>query len=136
MAYRAPKLRDPEKDWEPYALEMLAGVLDGNEAARLNRVLVRSERIASSADASYDGIGRGPGMFYLSATPVQGKTAQEAEQALRREIQRLVEGRRQRGRAAAREIAGRRLARIRARFDVFPGAADRLARRWPVFRTR
>ena len=90
MAYRAPKLRDPEKDWEPYALEMLAGVLDGNEAARLNRVLVRSERIASSADASYDGVGRGPGMFYLSATPVQGKTAQEAEQGLRREIQRLV----------------------------------------------
>jgi zinc protease len=90
MAYRAPKLRDPEKDWEPYALEMLAGVLDGNEAARLNRVLVRTERIASSADASYDGIGRGPGMFYLSATPVQGKTAQEAEQALRREIQRLA----------------------------------------------
>jgi zinc protease len=90
MAYRAPKLRDPEKEWEPYALEMLAGVLDGNEAARLNRVLVRTERIASSADASYDGIGRGPGMFYLSATPVQGKTAQEAEQALRREIQRLA----------------------------------------------
>jgi zinc protease len=90
MAYRAPKLRDPEKDWEPYALEMLAGVLDGNEAARLNRVLVRTDRVASSADASYDGIGRGPGMFYLSATPVQGKTAQEAEQALRREIQRLV----------------------------------------------
>ena len=37
MAYRAPALRDPEKDWEPYALEMLADVLDGNEAARLNR---------------------------------------------------------------------------------------------------
>ena len=90
MAYRAPKLRDPEKDWEPYALEMLAGVLDGNEAARLNRVLVRTDRVASSADASYDGVGRGPGMFYLSATPVQGRTAQEAEQALRREIQRLA----------------------------------------------
>ena len=90
MAYRAPKLRDPEKDWEPYALEMLAGVLDGNEAARLNRALVRTERIASSADASYDGIGRGPGMFYLSATPVQGKTAQEVEQALRREVERLA----------------------------------------------
>ena len=90
MAYRAPKLVDPEKDWEPYALEMLAGVLDGNEAARLNRVLVRTDRVASSADASYDGIGRGPGMFYLSATPVQGKTAQEVEQALRREIQRLA----------------------------------------------
>ena len=90
MAYRAPALRDPDKEWEPYALEMLANVLDGNEAARLNRNLVRTERIASSADASYDGIGRGPGTFYLSATPTQGKTAQEAEQALRREIQKLI----------------------------------------------
>lgn len=90
MAYRAPVLRDPETEWEPYALEMLANVLDGNEAARLNRTLVRTERIASSASASYDGVGRGPGMFYLSATPTQGKTALEAEQGLRREIQKLV----------------------------------------------
>ena len=90
MAYRAPALRDPDKDWEPYALEMLANVLDGNEAARLNRNLVRTERIASSADASYDGIGRGPGMFYLSATPTPGKTVQEVEQALRREIAKIV----------------------------------------------
>ena len=90
MSYRAPALRDPENDWEPYALEMLASILDGNEAARLNRTLVRTERIASSANASYSGVGRGPGSFYLSATPTQGRTAQEAEQALRREIAKLI----------------------------------------------
>jgi len=90
LAYRAPVLRDPDGEWEPYALEMLANVLDGNEAARLNRNLVRTERIASSADASYDGIGRGPGTFYLSATPTSGKTAQDVEQALRREVQKLI----------------------------------------------
>ena len=90
MAYHAPALRNPDADWEPYALEMLANVLDGNEAARLNRSLVRTERVASSADASYDGIGRGPGMFYLSATPTAGKTVKEAEQALRREVEKLI----------------------------------------------
>jgi zinc protease len=90
MAYRAPVLREPEKEWEPYALDMLASVLDGNEAARLNRNLVRTERIASSADASYDGVGRGPGTFYLSATPTPGKTVRDAELALRREIQKLI----------------------------------------------
>lgn len=90
MAYRAPALRDPDRDWEPYALEMLANVLDGNEAARLNRTLVRAQRIASSANASYDGIGRGPGMFYLSITPSAGRTVAEAEKALRAEIARLV----------------------------------------------
>jgi zinc protease len=89
-AYRVPALRDPDKDWEPYALEMLANVLNGNEAARLNRNLVRAQRVASSANASYDGIGRGPGMFYLSITPSAGRTVEEAEQALRGEIAKLV----------------------------------------------
>jgi zinc protease len=90
MAYHAPVLRDIAKEWEPFALEMLANVLDGNEAARLNRNLVRSERIASSAEASYDGVGRGPGMFYLSATPAQGKTVHDAERALRAEVAKLI----------------------------------------------
>jgi zinc protease len=90
MAYHAPALRNPDSDWEPYALEMLANVLDGNEAARLNRTLVRTERLATSVDASYDGIGRGPGMFYLSATPTAGKTVKDVEQALRREVENLV----------------------------------------------
>jgi zinc protease len=91
MAFRGPALRDPERDWEPYALEMLAAVLDGSEAARLNRNLVREERIANSADASYDSIARGPGFFYLSATPVPGRSAADVEQALRREMARIIE---------------------------------------------
>jgi len=90
MAFRAPALRDPERDSEPYALEMLAAVLSGNAAARLPRQLVRAERIASSAGASYDGLARGPGMFYLSATPVPGGTAADVEQGLRREMARII----------------------------------------------
>jgi zinc protease len=90
MAYRVPVLRDPDTDWEPYALEMLANALDGHDAARLNRTLVRSERVASSVDAGYDGVARGPGMFYLSAVPSPGKTPGELEQALRREVQKIA----------------------------------------------
>ncbi|HEY9446923.1 MAG TPA: pitrilysin family protein [Burkholderiales bacterium] len=91
MAYRAPQLEDPEKDREPYALEMLAYVLDGNPAARLNRNLVRSERIASAVGAGYDSVGRGPALFQLHGTPTTGKTAAQLEQALRREVQRVVD---------------------------------------------
>jgi zinc protease len=91
MTFRAPPLRDAERDSEPYALEMLAAVLDGGQAARLNRTLVRKERIASSADAAYDGIARGPGFFYLSAIPTPGKTAADVEAGLRREMVRIIE---------------------------------------------
>ncbi len=91
MAFRGPALRDPERDWEPYALDMLAAVLDGSEAARLNRTLVREEKIANSADASYDSVARGPGFFYLSATPTPGRSAADVEQALRREMAKIIE---------------------------------------------
>ena len=90
MAYRAPVLRDVEKEWEPYALEMLAGVLDGHEAARLNSALVRTEKIANAVGAGYDSTQRGPGMFMLSGVPSTGKTVAELEQALRREIAKIV----------------------------------------------
>lgn len=91
MAFRVPVLRDPERDWEPYALEMLAAVLSGNETARLNRSLVREQRVASSAGASYDGVARGPDFFLLSATPTPGKSAAEVEQGLRREMARIID---------------------------------------------
>jgi zinc protease len=91
MAYRAPRLQNPDTDWETYALDMLQGVLSGNDAARLPQTLVKTERMAVSAGASYDGVGRGPGFFYLSGTPVSGRSAEEVEQGLRREIRRIVE---------------------------------------------
>ena len=90
MAYRVPKVNDPEKDWEPYALEVLERVLDGHDGARLTSNLVRGSRIATSAGAGYSGIGRGPGLFMLSATPSEARTVAEVEAALKAEIQRLA----------------------------------------------
>ena len=86
MAYHTPVIKNPEQDWKPYALEMLAGVLDGNESARLNKHLVREQQIASSAGAGYDSTSRGPSLFTLEATPSTGKTVQDVEAALREEI--------------------------------------------------
>lgn len=91
MAYRAPRLTDPKNDWEPYALDMLASVLDGNDASRFSRALIRGSQVASSADASYDGLGRGPGFFYFSGVPTAGKTLEELEQAIRREVQKIID---------------------------------------------
>lgn len=90
MAYHVPVLRDPEKDWEPYALSVLNGVLDGYDAARLNRELVKTSRIANGAGASYDAVNRGEALFYLDGTPAEGRTAPEIEEALRGQIARVV----------------------------------------------
>jgi zinc protease len=74
MAWRVPRLADPVKDWEPYALEVLAGVLDGHASARLSRILVNEKRIAVEAGAGYEPVSRGPALFLISATPSEGET--------------------------------------------------------------
>jgi zinc protease len=91
MAYHVPVLRNPKEDWEPYALYMLNGILDGYDAARLNRELVKNSRIAIGAGSSYDAINRGEGLFYLDATPAQGHSVAEVEAALRKQIARIVD---------------------------------------------
>jgi zinc protease len=89
MAYHAPVLRDVDKDWEPYALEVLAGVLDGNPAARLNRSLVREQQVASEVGAGYDAVSRGPALFVVEGTPSEGKTVGALETAIRAELERI-----------------------------------------------
>jgi len=90
MTYHAPELVEADKDWKPYALEVLSGVLDGNDSARLNKALVREQQVASSAGAGYDSTSRGPGMFILEGTPSAGKTVGDLETALREQVAKLV----------------------------------------------
>ncbi|KFB67966.1 pitrilysin family protein [Candidatus Accumulibacter vicinus] len=86
MAYKVPVIRDVDQDVDPYALEMLSAVLSGHEAARFSRHLVREQRLAVDVEASYDSTTRGPGIFYLSGSPSDGKTRADLEAGLRAEI--------------------------------------------------
>jgi len=90
MGYHVPALNDPKTDWEPYALEVLAGVLSGNPAARLNQRLVRESQLAIDASAGYDLMARGhQSVFALDATPSEGKTVAELEAALLQQIEEI-----------------------------------------------
>lgn len=91
MGYRAPVIRDVEKDVDPYALDMLSAVLSGNGAARFSQRLVREQRLAVSAGTDYDTSSRGPGMFYLIGTPSADKSVAEMEAGMRAEIARVQE---------------------------------------------
>lgn len=89
MAWHAPILKDWEKDTAPYALQILAGVLSGNDSARLQKSLVKTQQIAVSTSAGYDAVSRGPGMFMIDATPAPGKTTDELEKAIRGQIEQI-----------------------------------------------
>jgi zinc protease len=90
MAYQAPTVRDAEKDWKPYALEVLAGVLDGNSSARLNKSLVNEQQVAMDVGTGYDSVARGPSLFVLEGTPREGKTVSDLENGLREQISLLI----------------------------------------------
>jgi zinc protease len=75
--------------WEPYALTVLGGVLDGGQAARFERELVREKKIASSISVDYTAISRSPNMFLIDATPTRGHQTGELEQAILAQIERI-----------------------------------------------
>ncbi|MBX3686676.1 MAG: insulinase family protein [Rhodocyclaceae bacterium] len=89
LAWRAPTLRDVEKDRDVYALQVLAAVLDGHDGARLAKNVVRGSQVALSAGAGYDGTARGESLFIMDGTPAKGHTVEEVQQALRGEITRI-----------------------------------------------
>ncbi len=91
MGYKAPVVLNAEQDWEPYALDVLAGVLDGGDSARLARELVRGKAVAASAGASYDGYDRLETLFLLSGTPATGHSIADLEKALLEQVKRLRE---------------------------------------------
>jgi zinc protease len=79
-------------DWEPYALEVLAGVLSGNDSARLNQKLVRESALAIDVGAGYDSTARGQeSLFELEGTPSEDKTVEELETALWQQIDLIKE---------------------------------------------
>ncbi|KAA3627043.1 MAG: insulinase family protein [Proteobacteria bacterium] len=89
MGYKTPNIATADAPWEPYALEVLAGVLDGGASARLARNLVRGQQIATSAGAGYSLYSRLPGLFTFSAVPGNGHEVAAVERALRAEIERI-----------------------------------------------
>jgi zinc protease len=90
MAWKAPRL-EPGKldDVEPYALELLTAVLDGYDNARLNRTLVKQEKVVNDVGVGYDMISRGPELFLIAATMAKGKTVEQAQGSIRKVLEEV-----------------------------------------------
>lgn len=89
MGYKVPVLNSVEDESDAYALEVLAGILDGGNSARLASHLVRGKQIAVSAGAGYSLSARLPDLFMLDATPAEGQTVFDMEYALKEEVSNL-----------------------------------------------
>lgn len=95
MGYKTPVIRagidadETVTEHELYALEVLAGILDGGNSARLASRLVRGSEIAASVGAGYGLVSRLDSLFTFSGTPSQDKTVADLEQAIREQIEEL-----------------------------------------------
>lgn len=90
MAWKVPRL-EPKNldDVEPYALELLTAVLDGYDNARLNRILVKQEKVVNDVGVGYDMVSRGPELFVINVSLAKGKTVAQAQSSIRRALEEL-----------------------------------------------
>lgn len=89
MGYKVPVVNTATEEWEPYALEVLAGVLAGSGSARFPRELVREKQIAAGVTTGYDLFARQDDLWVIDATPAEGHSIKELRQAIDKQIKRI-----------------------------------------------
>lgn len=89
MGYNVPSLKTAKQPWRPYALELLAGILDAGNSSRLAKNLVRDKQIAVSADAEYDMYRLHGGLFSVVASPTMKHSVNDLQKAILLEIKDL-----------------------------------------------
>ena len=85
LGYRVPALEKLD-DTLPYALDVLADILSGNSASRLDKNLVRGKEAALDVGASYDMFSRGPALFTLVGMPAGRTDVAQLQKLLEAEI--------------------------------------------------
>ena len=91
MGYHVPSLATADDSNDSHALSLLASILDGGKSARLPQRLVRDEEVASSVSAGYRGVARLDTQFTLSGRPPPAGSLDDLEQALRTEVERIID---------------------------------------------
>ncbi|NOY63401.1 MAG: insulinase family protein [Gammaproteobacteria bacterium] len=86
MGYKVPVLGTAQKAWQPYALDVLSGVLDGGDSARFARRLVRGQQIAAGIGAGASITSRHQDLFLISGTPTEEHSIDELKAAIFEQI--------------------------------------------------
>ncbi|MFZ2553941.1 M16 family metallopeptidase [Psychrobacter urativorans] len=92
MGYNVPSLLTigAANEKQAYALSLAQDVLDGGLSARLESRLIREQGLLTSIGTSYDLLDRGDGLFLIQATPREGVSLAQAQQAITAEIDKLA----------------------------------------------
>jgi len=89
MGYPVPSISSARQVWEPYALEILAYVLDGGRSSRIAKNVIRGSKVGSYAGVGYDATNRLQTLFMLSGSPSGTKTLEDLRRSLLQEIEKL-----------------------------------------------
>jgi zinc protease len=92
IGYKTPVIKNATKPYEPYALEVMAYILDGGSSALFNKNLIQGKQLAASISTSYNPNLRLGGLFSVSAIPSAKTNIKVLEQAIYKEIDKIKKG--------------------------------------------
>jgi len=86
MGYSVPSLNTAKIAWHPYALEVIAGILDAGEGSRFAKNLIRGGHVATGADVFYNLNSRFPTQFIIYGAPSQNNQIMDLQKSILSEI--------------------------------------------------
>jgi len=89
MGWKVPVIATAEEAWEPYALDVLAGILSGSSSSRFSRQLVREQQVAAGVSAYNSSFSRMADLFTVSGTPSQNSDIETLKAAIYAQIDQL-----------------------------------------------
>lgn len=89
LAFNTPTLATEKNTPTPYALDILSGILCGDNSSRLQKSLVLTQRIANSVQCSYSPLYLHQNLFYIYAVPNPPHTIQELTNSITAEIKKV-----------------------------------------------
>lgn len=90
IAYNVPTLDTAKDENEAYALGLFADLADAGKSSHFSKNLVRGKELLNGISVSYRFYGRGDDVFYISATPRDGVSLEQAKTAILDELHTLM----------------------------------------------
>lgn len=89
FGYTVPSVKTAKVSWEPFALEIIAGILDAGDSSRFAKNLIRGKHLVNGVSASYNLYSRYQTQFIFSGIPSQPHDLKEVKSAILDEINQL-----------------------------------------------